>query len=123
MGNSWRFLLLYNKKICYKMFMQEIPEALQEFLENEKLENICHYEAPANWITSAFVCTATSPRHIDAVADKLRRYPINGQKMIIDGEGEWVIASSFGYVVHLFTQPQREYYTLDELWKKTRREK
>lgn len=95
-------------------------ERLLSFLEAEKLSDICYYHAPANWISGAFVCTATSPRHIDAVADKLRRFHVNGQKMIIDGEpkSQWIIASACGYIVHLFTQEMREYYMLDALWHK-----
>lgn len=100
---------------------------LAKFLEDEKLADVSYYDAPANWITAAFVCTATSPRHIDAVADRLRRVRINGQRMEVDGLGngssrEWVIASSSGYVVHLFTQEVREYYTLDDLWAKSKKE-
>jgi len=95
-------------------------ERLLSFLEAEKLSDIVYYHAPANWISGAFICTATSPRHIDAVADKLRRFHFNEQKMIIDGEAksQWVIASACGYIVHLFTQEMREYYMLDAFWHK-----
>lgn len=104
-----------------KSNLNEDISRLKEFLESEKLEDIRYYDVPANWLMGAFVCTATSVRHIDAVADRLKRFRINDNKMVIDGEGEWVIAFAGGYFVHLFTQQMRDYYTLDELWEKTKR--
>lgn len=94
--------------------------SLVEFLEKEKLEEITPYKAPLNWIVAAVICTATSTRHIRAVSHKLRRVKIDGQRMLREGDPEsgWVITSSCGYLIYLFTKDVRDYYTLDQIWNK-----
>lgn len=116
-------------------------KSLLNILEENKAMEIQHYHMPVDWIEDAIVLTATSSRHIDALLDKLNEMCLkkhvgkhadqsvnqrpHNKKLHIEGDSSsgWVIASSDGLIIHLFTQDMRNYYDLDELWEKIRKYK
>lgn len=66
------------------------------------------------------ICSGTSQRHVKGIADKLqadlakfgeRPLSVNGYN-----EGEWVVLDYGDLIVHIFYEPMRQHYGLDELW-------
>jgi ribosome-associated protein len=71
--------------------------------------------------TDYFVmCTGTSDRMLDALADSTleetrKQHKKKGRKEGLARDG-WLIVDYGDVVVHLFSPDQREYYQLEELW-------
>jgi len=66
------------------------------------------------------ICTGTSDRQMDAVADQMleygrqvgeRPYGVSGR-----GAGTWTLIDFVDVVVHIFARAYREYYDLELLW-------
>ena len=72
--------------------------------------------------TDIFVlCTARNPRHVQAIADEVRRVAKHELSIACAGvEGlptaRWVLVDFESVVVHVFDQPMRGFYNLDGLW-------
>lgn len=71
--------------------------------------------------TDYFVlCTGTSDRMLDALADSVmetiqKQHKKKGKKEGLARDG-WVVVDYGDVVVHLFSPDQRDYYDLEELW-------
>lgn len=71
--------------------------------------------------TDYFVlCTGTSDRMLDALADGVledarKKYKKKGRKEGLARDG-WLVVDFGDVVVHLFSPDQRDYYQLEELW-------
>jgi ribosome-associated protein len=71
--------------------------------------------------TDYFVlCTGTSDRMLDALADSViedvrKGHKKKGKKQGLARDG-WVVVDYGDVVVHLFSPDQRDYYQLEELW-------
>ena len=67
------------------------------------------------------VCSGTSARHVEAIADHLaQRLSLMGVKGIsISGgkTGEWVIVDAGGVMVHILCPEARERYRLEDLYR------
>lgn len=70
--------------------------------------------------TDAFVlCSTSSDRHLDAVADEIKRRLKSQRKPLhIEGSGggQWVLIDFGDVIVHVFTEERRAYYNLEGLW-------
>lgn len=72
--------------------------------------------------TDIFVlCTARNPRHVQAIAEEVRRVAKHDLSIPCAGvEGlpgaRWVLVDFESVVVHVFDQPMRGFYNLDGLW-------
>jgi ribosome-associated protein len=70
----------------------------------------------------AFVlCTGTSPRHVRAIADGVRRIAKTDMELTVGSiegteAGRWVLVDLGGIIVHVFDEPMRGFYNLDGLW-------
>ncbi|TAK34698.1 MAG: ribosome silencing factor [Chloroflexota bacterium] len=68
------------------------------------------------------ICSATSDRHLQAIADELqRKLKEDGVlPLFVEGtvESGWVVLDYSDVIVHLFTAEQREYYRLEQVWQK-----
>ena len=71
------------------------------------------------------ICTGTSARHIQAIANGIEEqlgragvFPLH-----IEGynQAEWVLLDYVDFVVHIFSQRARAYYDLERLWRSARR--
>jgi len=73
-------------------------------------------------ITDYFlICTATSDRHAQALADSALEFSLKyaGQKPnSMEGfqRGEWILIDFIDVVVHIFQAGKREFYNIEELW-------
>ena len=66
------------------------------------------------------LCSGTSHRHVTALAQHVEEALAQaGVKPLgVEGleEGQWVLMDYNTLVVHIFLQPQREFYNLEDLW-------
>ncbi len=66
------------------------------------------------------ICSGTSERHVKGIADRIQSelVKIGEHPVGINGyeKGEWVLVDYGDLVVHIFFEPMRQYYGLDELW-------
>ncbi len=66
------------------------------------------------------VSTGGSARQVRAVADAVTEsLRANGSRPLhVEGyeHGEWVLIDYGDFLVHIFSEPQREYYRLERLW-------
>lgn len=66
------------------------------------------------------VCSGGSHRHVQALAQHVEEALAQaGVKPLgVEGreEGQWVLMDYNTLVVHIFMQPQREFYNLEDLW-------
>jgi ribosome-associated protein len=66
------------------------------------------------------VCTGTSDRMLNALADSVleamgKKHKRKGKKEGLAREG-WMLVDFGDVVVHMFSPDQRDYYQLEELW-------
>jgi ribosome-associated protein len=71
------------------------------------------------------ICTGTSSRHMQAIADAVReRLQEAGVRPAhVEGynQGEWILVDYLDFVVHIFSERSRTFYGLERLWKSARR--
>ncbi len=91
-------------------------------LEEKKAEDIILLDVKdiASFTDYFVVCTATSSRMLNALADGVveKTRTTHKKKGRIEGkpEGGWMIVDYGDIVVHLFDEELRQYYNLEELW-------
>ncbi len=66
------------------------------------------------------LCTGTSDKHVQALADSVLEFAAEYQEKPISregmNEGKWVLLDFVNVVVHIFQRETREFYRLDKLW-------
>lgn len=73
-------------------------------------------------VTDFFViCTATSDRQAQALADSVREFAKKEYGEHANGvegyqAGEWILIDYVDVVVHIFVNDKREFYNIEELW-------
>jgi ribosome-associated protein len=91
-------------------------------LEEKKGENILLLDINGiSDFTDYFIlCSGTSVRMLDSLADEVTRYLKSNQKRDFRVEGEtqegWLLIDCGNLIVHIFSPERREYYRLEELW-------
>ncbi len=101
---------------------KELALAAREILAEKKAEDIRILDLrELNAIADYFViCSATSTRHADALADEaLFGLKKQGHKVLhSEGErtGTWVLLDYGDVIVHVFYHETREFYKLEKLW-------
>jgi ribosome-associated protein len=101
----------------------ELAHTIVTALEDKKAENIVlmDLEKIAMFTGYFVICTGTSDRMLDALADgvidKVREtYAIKGRAQGQSSSG-WVLVDFGSVIVHCFAQETRDFYKLEELWK------
>lgn len=99
-----------------------MARAIVDILEDKKAEDIVLMDIQeVTTIADYFViCSGTSNRMLDALADAVREkmreeHHIKGRVEGLPQNG-WMLADYGDVVVHIFSEDQREYYRLEELW-------
>ncbi|MCS7207874.1 MAG: ribosome silencing factor [Dehalococcoidia bacterium] len=77
---------------------------------------------PLHTFTDFFVLlTATSPPHVEVLAEEIEKALGQGGRSLLHREGEarsgWVVLDYGDLVVHLFLDAQRAFYRLEERWR------
>jgi ribosome-associated protein len=91
-------------------------------LEEKKGENILLLDIQeiSDFADYFVICTGTSDRMLDALADELVRALRKSQKLHGRLEGQpqegWILVDYGAVIVHLFAPDRRAYYRLEELW-------
>ena len=101
----------------------DLAHTIIDALEDKKAEDILLLDIKENAsFTDYFIiCTATSNRMLNALADGVieKTRVEHKRKGRIEGKPEtgWLVVDYGDIVVHLFDEDLRRYYKLEELWK------
>ncbi len=98
-------------------------EALKIAVEQRALDPLALFISPHTSVGDYFViASGTSQRHAQGIADKIREHLSSMGERVLHFAGyenaEWIILDYGNIVVHIFYEPSRHYYKLDELWAK-----
>lgn len=100
----------------------ELAHTLVDALEEKKGEDILVLEIREVTLLADYfvICSGTSPRMIDALAEAAfaavkQEYKVK-PRVEGDPRGGWVLADYGNVVLHLFSPQRRNYYALEELW-------
>jgi len=96
-------------------------KALEAAVELRSLDPVALYISPFSSLGDYFVISSgTSQRHVQGVADNIReKLSAEGATLLRSSgyeTGEWIVLDYGDVVVHVFYEPSRHYYKLDELW-------
>jgi len=101
----------------------ELAHTIVEALEDKKAENIVlmDLEKIAMFTGYFVICTGTSDRMLDALADGVIQQvrEKSGFKGLPQGQSSsgWVLVDFGSVIVHCFAEETRDFYKLEELWK------
>ena len=104
----------------------DIARRVVELAEDKKAADIVLLDLTGlTTLADAFViCSGGSERQLDAIADGIveglraeKVRPIGREGMAIS---HWVLLDFGDVVVHIFTPPEREYYSLEKHWSEAR---
>jgi ribosome-associated protein len=104
----------------------DIARSIIETLEDHKGEKILLLDIHdlAVFTDYFIICTGTSDRMIDSLADAVRETAKQRHGIIARSEGKssdgWDVVDLGDIVIHLFSPDQRDYYKLEELWSEGR---
>jgi ribosome-associated protein len=102
--------------------MLDIAHTIINSLEEKKGEEILLLDIQkiASFTDYFVICTGTSDRMLDALADSvlISVLELHGVKGRIEGNSQsgWKVVDFGTILVHLFSPDQRDYYNLEELW-------
>jgi len=92
--------------------------------EDKKAENLCllQLDKDSSALSDFFViCSGNNPRQVQAISDEveLRLKRAGNYPNHIEGynQAEWVLLDYVDFVVHVFSEKARNYYSLERLWK------
>ena len=104
----------------------DIARRVVELAEDKKAADIVLLDLTGlTTLADAFViCSGGSERQLDAIADGIveglraeKVRPIGREGMAVS---HWVLLDFGAVVVHIFTPPEREYYSLEKHWSEAR---
>jgi len=102
--------------------MLELAHTIINALEEKKGEKILlmDLQKVASFTDYFIICTGTSDRMLDALADCVvstmkEKFARNGR---VEGKSSsgWLLVDYGSILVHLFSPDQRDYYRLEDLW-------
>ena len=65
------------------------------------------------------VCSGTSDRHVDAIADRVSEKLVEQKLKPLRTEGErsgWILQDYGDVILHVMKEEQRQFYDLESLW-------
>lgn len=93
-------------------------------IDKKSLDNVVLDISHSDFADFFVICSGTSTRHTAAIAEniegELRKKKVHCS---VEGasEGEWILVDAGDVIVHIFHEPQRENYALEEVWAKGER--
>jgi ribosome-associated protein len=104
------------------MTSKEKADLVVQFADDMKAESIeCLDVHEKTAIADYFViCTGTSDRHIQSIADKVEEKLIEFKEKPLRIEGErsgWVLHDYGDVILHVMREEQRQFFDLESLWK------
>ncbi len=106
-----------------KATANEVFNAAISALIHQKALDLKALDITASDIADTFIIVSgTSQRHVRGIADKVKEKLLKlGERTVnISGyeEGDWIVLDYADLIIHIFYEPMRQYYALDEMWSK-----
>jgi ribosome-associated protein len=100
----------------------ELQTAIQAAQGRKALDiKVLDLQETSSFTDYFLVCSGTSSRHIQAVADAIREEleKVGVRPDHVEGfrEGKWVLMDYLKFVVHIFSPEARDFYDLERLWR------
>ena len=109
------------------MTAEEKTQLIQEILEDKKAKNIENIDLEGKTILADrfVIATGTSVTHVKALAGEVELMMKNRHDIVPDhtegySSGRWVLLDYGDVVVHVFHQEERDFYSLEKLWRASR---
>ena len=81
---------------------------------------VLHLEKVSDFTDFFLICSGTSERQVQAIADAVEERMREGQvrPLHVEGfnRGQWVLLDYGDFVVHIFQEEPRRFYSLERLW-------
>lgn len=81
---------------------------------------VLHLEKVSDFTDFFLICTGTSERQVQAIADAVQERMREEQvrPLHVEGysRGQWVLLDYGDFVVHIFQEEPRRFYSLERLW-------
>jgi ribosome-associated protein len=99
-----------------------LREAIHAALEHKAVDLKLLELAGVSSFTDYFlICSGTSTRHTqaicDAILEQLKKTGATPAHLEGYAQAEWILLDYLAFVVHIFTEPTRNFYDLERLWK------
>ena len=103
------------------MTSQETLELIRNAADDMKAERIEVLDVRAKTSIADYflVCSGTSDRHVDAIADRVAEKLVEHKIKPLRSEGErsgWILQDYGDVVFHVMKEEQRQFYDLESLW-------
>lgn len=103
------------------MTSQETLELIRNAADDMKAERIEVLDVRAKTSIADYflVCSGTSDRHVDAIADRVAEKLVEQKIKPLRTEGErsgWILQDYGDVVFHVMKEEQRQFYDLESLW-------
>lgn len=115
-----RYKLITKKEAV--LSINEMHDFIIDKLDDMKAENIVTIDVQGKSSITDYmiICTATSNRHVAAIADKLIASAKEEKLLVLGFEGQqvsdWVVVDLDQIIVHIMQDESRELYELEKLW-------
>lgn len=100
--------------------MESIRSTIEEIIDQNKGHDIVTFDVQNKTVIAKYMIIASgdSSRHVKALAEHVIKSLKPHDKIDVEGmdEGNWVVLSFQGIMVHIFRPEVREYYKIEELW-------
>lgn len=109
------------------MSRMDLLQETIKILDNKKAMDIKYMETKEKTILTDYfvVATGTSNTHIKALADylevELKKEGISPSKVEGYNAAGWILMDYGDVIVNLFTEQERQYYNLEDLWDKAKK--
>ena len=81
---------------------------------------VLHLEKISDFTDYFLICSGSSERQVQAIADAVQERMRNGKVRPLHVEGynraQWVLLDYGDFVVHIFQEEPRRFYSLERLW-------
>lgn len=100
--------------------MESIRSTIEEIIDQNKGHDIVTFDVQNKTVIAKYMIIASgdSSRHVKALAEHVIKSLKPHDKIDVEGmdEGNWVVLSFQGIMVHIFRPEVREYHKIEELW-------
>ena len=103
------------------MTSQDTLELIRNAADDMKAERIEVLDVRAKTSIADYfiVCSGTSDRHVDAIADRVSEKLVEQKLKPLRTEGErsgWILQDYGDVILHVMKEEQRQFYDLESLW-------
>ena len=103
------------------MTSQDTLELIRNAADDMKAERIEVLDVRAKTSIADYfiVCSGTSDRHVDAIADRVSEKLVEQKLKPLRSEGErsgWILQDYGDVILHVMKEEQRQFYDLESLW-------